>query len=486
MNIPELSPRYATPRNPSRATDGDNVARIAEKLGTPLMPWQKMVADVASEIDPETGTYYYNEVILSTPRQSGKTVLINCYGQRNCLWGKDRKIVYIAQTGKDAGDRFREFIKPYYPVAKTILAKLVNEPRLSNGSMRLPFKNGSILMPSAVTDSSGHGSQSDLVFVDEVFSMSAEKHKTLVDAFGPTMNTRLAVTGVRPQIWWVSTEGTADSEAFNAILDNARAGKLPERTCFFDFGIPFTDNPEDLATVWVHHPAAGILFDYSQLKDFRALFKDDAAGWARAYANIRDTGVQERIISAGVWEQTHAQPVTPDAATDIAFGIAVQLGGQTTSICACYTHPITGKPCVQLVDTLQGSTRTVERIKQLHERYNAPILLDYKGPSAPLADILRSTTNEDGTNSYNLLDVSMRDLTNVASIFVNALIEQDVRHATDPDLDTAAQLAAARQVGDSYVFERRTNGNIAPVEAAAFAYYAYKHRPEEFDKLQIF
>ena len=80
----------------------------------------------------------------------------------------------------------------------------------------------------------------------------------------------------------------------------------------------------------------------------------------------------------------------------------------------------------------------------------------------------------------------MRDLTNVASIFVNALIEQDVHHATDPDLDTAAELAAARQVGDSYVFERRTNGNIAPVEAAAFAYYAYKHRPEEFGKLQIF
>ena len=80
----------------------------------------------------------------------------------------------------------------------------------------------------------------------------------------------------------------------------------------------------------------------------------------------------------------------------------------------------------------------------------------------------------------------MRELSNIAPIFVNALAEHDVLHAADTDLDNAAELAAARTIGDSYVFQRRTNGNIAPVEAAAFAYYAYMHRPETYDKLQVF
>jgi hypothetical protein len=48
-------PLFATPRDPSRDTLGGAVATIAEQLGTPLMPWQRQVADVAMELDPATG-----------------------------------------------------------------------------------------------------------------------------------------------------------------------------------------------------------------------------------------------------------------------------------------------------------------------------------------------------------------------------------------------------------------------------------------------
>ena len=48
--------RGGTARNPERGTDGGKVGRFAAMLGTPLLPWQQYVADVAGEIDPETGT----------------------------------------------------------------------------------------------------------------------------------------------------------------------------------------------------------------------------------------------------------------------------------------------------------------------------------------------------------------------------------------------------------------------------------------------
>lgn len=38
------------------------------------------------------------------------------------------------------------------------------------------------------------------------------------DGFIPTTTTRLKLTGVRPQIWWTSTEGNASSEYFNDRL----------------------------------------------------------------------------------------------------------------------------------------------------------------------------------------------------------------------------------------------------------------------------
>ena len=63
------------------------------------------------EIDPATGTYYYDRVVLSTPRQCGKSTLIDTEDTRNALLGPDRKIYYLAQTGKDAEKHFKDFVQ---------------------------------------------------------------------------------------------------------------------------------------------------------------------------------------------------------------------------------------------------------------------------------------------------------------------------------------------------------------------------------------
>lgn len=69
-------PRWGTMRDFSRQTYGGKVAKIAKALGTPLMPWQRYVADTALEIDPETGLLANRGADTTVPRQSGKTSLI--------------------------------------------------------------------------------------------------------------------------------------------------------------------------------------------------------------------------------------------------------------------------------------------------------------------------------------------------------------------------------------------------------------------------
>ncbi|MFR1605435.1 MAG: hypothetical protein ACLSUZ_01980 [Bifidobacterium pseudocatenulatum] len=69
-------------------------------LGKPLLPWQRYVADVAGEIDPATGTYYYDRVVLSTPRQCGKSTPIDTEDTRNALLGPDRKTITSRRPAK--------------------------------------------------------------------------------------------------------------------------------------------------------------------------------------------------------------------------------------------------------------------------------------------------------------------------------------------------------------------------------------------------
>lgn len=190
--------RAGTRRDPSRRTDGNVVARTAELLGKPLLPWQRYVADVAGELDDATGTYRYDTIVLTTPRQCGKSTLIDTEDTRNAQLGRDRKIYYLAQTGKDAEQHFKEYVKQ---LRNSRLAPLALKPRLSNGGMEQRFANGSFIRPLAVTKVAGHGVQMDKFTLDEAFSLTEEAGYMILDGLGPTMNTRLRFTGVQPQMW---------------------------------------------------------------------------------------------------------------------------------------------------------------------------------------------------------------------------------------------------------------------------------------------
>src|ERR1019366_4234617 len=98
----ECEPRWATPRKPGRKTLGPVASRIAEALGMPLMAWQQNVLDVALEIDPSTDRLAYREIILTVPRQQGKSLLCLVLILTRALSEPRQNIRYTAQTGADA------------------------------------------------------------------------------------------------------------------------------------------------------------------------------------------------------------------------------------------------------------------------------------------------------------------------------------------------------------------------------------------------
>lgn len=53
---PAPAAAYATARDLSVKSYGARAAVVAQALGTPLMPWQRQVADVALEVDPDDPT----------------------------------------------------------------------------------------------------------------------------------------------------------------------------------------------------------------------------------------------------------------------------------------------------------------------------------------------------------------------------------------------------------------------------------------------
>ena len=139
-------PRWSTPRTADRVTYGGKAAIVAAKLGTPFMPWQQHVADVALEVDPATGRLAYRRIALVVPRQSGKTTLMLALTLTRALaWpGGRQRIAYTAQTGSDARDKWQDDWLPIIEASPYQRQLKGGKPRLTNGHEALIFLNGSM------------------------------------------------------------------------------------------------------------------------------------------------------------------------------------------------------------------------------------------------------------------------------------------------------------------------------------------------------
>jgi hypothetical protein len=232
-------PRFGTPRRLERPTRGSDLHKFARALGTSLMPWQQHVADVALEVDPKTGLLAYRRVILTVPRQSGKTTLmLALFLHRMLGMGSPQVAAYGAQNGLDARMRLqREWHgvgnNPSGILQRSEVLRKTYTPSWATGAEALLFHNGSRLQVVAGTEKSGHGQTLDLAMVDEAF---AQRDGRLEQALSPAM-----VTRPEPQLWFISTAGSPSDTWFRDKVERGResldgSGGL----AFFEWSAPRT------------------------------------------------------------------------------------------------------------------------------------------------------------------------------------------------------------------------------------------------------
>lgn len=294
-------PRFGTPRNPDRPSLGPAVGEVARLLGKPFMPWQQYVVDVELEIDPDTGLLWYAESRLTVPRRAGKTTKVLAKAVHRCsatnFFGPRQRLVYTAQTRKDARKRFKEDYEPDLLAARRLKVRPVWSP----GDEHIRFPNGSRFGIESTTEKAGHGDTLDEAYIDESFALVDSR---VEQSFGPPMLTRR-----NTQISVISTAGWVDASPY--LWEKVQHGRqlveegAPARICYFEWSAPADADPYDRAVWRSCMPALGFTISEDAIAAELERMSSSAEGlngFRRAYLNQWvPKGATSEVFGAGQW-----------------------------------------------------------------------------------------------------------------------------------------------------------------------------------------
>lgn len=459
-----VQPRHHTPRS-DRPTKGGQVAKIAQAKRRPLMPWQRDTVDVALEVDPATGLYYYDLVVVTVPRQAGKTTLESDVADHRCLTTPRARAWITMQSGKAVDEWMREehftslAAATIFGVPGSASCKYQLSKRAGSVGVKWPAR-GSTFTTFPPRRDALHGKQGDLIVVDEAWVHDTETGAELRQAIRPTMSTRKG-----SQLWIVSTEGDDSSTYLEDYLTKGRESLgRDNRVCFIDYGIPDDADPEDLDVIAAHHPAIGHTITRETLEAAHVDFEHDPAGWARAYGNRR-TRTRDSAFPAGLW----AEAGTPRVARPERAGIALDAtpAGDRFALGAQWTRP-DGDRLSEVIDAGDPARDTPAYIAQVVRTVGGGRLIVDRG-SVGAVELVDAVARHDPA-----VEIDYTTATQYAAAcgsFFRGIIDGTTHHFNDPGLDAAAEIAVKRDSGDGgFVWGRKhANGSVAELVAVTLA-----------------
>lgn len=453
-------PLYATPRTRDSYSEGPLVATVARALGTPLMPWQRQVADVAGELLPD-GSYRYPIVVVSVPRQSGKTTLVRARGVSRCVTRTRQEVFYTAQTGKDARERWRDLVKQ---INASPLASITTT-RQSAGGERLVFPNGSEFRVFAPVPTALHGYTPQEVTLDEAWAHDQLRGEELMGAIVPAQ-----ITVRDRQLWIVSTAGTADSAFLRQWWDAAIEGQ--PGVAGFIWAAPEGADPYDPATWRTFHPALGHTITERDLQ--AAADTHSRAEFERAYCN-RWTRTSDAIIPADRWAALGGPQERP-AGLPVLLGWDVAHDRTRATIVASWRDAL-GVTQVKVVRHDAGTDWVPDALHALADALHpAGIAAPGDGPARTIIDAMAGTNLADRTRVLTLAEYA-----NACGEFLADAERVALGHDGTAQLAQAVADAVTRPMGDLWGWSRRNSkGPIDALVAATVAAWLTRHQPDHY------
>ena len=254
-----LEPRLHTPwlKGESR---GHEIAELAERIGQPLLPWQRLLLDDMSTVD-ENGMFIKKSSLVLLARQSGKSHMMRmrmlaglfCFDEENILMMSSQRKMAIRSLEimvmiVERNDFLLKQVKG---------GKIDTAWRRTTGNEGLHLENGNRIEVIAANSDSARGLTADVLWIDEL----REVGEAAMDASKSTTLTR-----PNSQRFYTSNAGSAESEVLIHMRERSMM-KPPRSLGFYEYSAPENCDIWDRKAWAMANPSLGILISEEAVEE---------------------------------------------------------------------------------------------------------------------------------------------------------------------------------------------------------------------------
>lgn len=460
---------------------GQDAIDLAASAGLILDPWQEYVLE-HSLGERRDGHWSAYEVALNVPRQNGKGSVLEARELAGLALFGEKTLIHTAHEFKTAREhyiRMKALIKNSYLVEEVKGYRGDAEAQMGgmtqgNSSMAIEFKNGSRLLFLARSKGSGRGFSGDFLALDEAYALT----ENMMDAIAPAMSAR-----TNPQIWYTSSAGMPDSYVLEEIMQRGKRGDDPE-LAYFEYSVdPDNYDPESDEDAAMANPSAGYHKPWENIHRQRRQLTE--IGFAREHLGVWEKIGGDSYIKAADWAacrdddliaRLEADPDSYQTLTRVALAVDAPPGRSHASVCVAGARE-DGSLFVELLRRDEGMDWVAPYVRALLDESDekVPVWADGQGVIASLGVEFRQ-------HRVRLMHPPTDVYRKACGVFYDKVVQGEVRHKGDPDLDAAvAGAVPSSSTQKLWAWTSKTT-DVSPLVAATLAVYGSVKRPDGSNK----
>lgn len=437
------------------------VHRRSVEMGMPLDGWQQGVARLALA-KREGGLYAAGEggVVLSIPRQVGKTYLIAALVFALCTLFPNLTVIWTAHRTRTHNETFK---KMQSMSRRKKIAPYVANVRAANGEQEITFVNGSRILFGARESGFGRGfDEVDVLVLDEAQILSEDAMSDMVPATNAAPNGLVFLMGTPPR-------PKDPGDVFAGARKRALEGD--EDTVYVEFSADPDAKSDDRRQLAKANPSYPHRTSESAIRRMQKLLGSDESFRREGFGIWDEEKLDPKAIKVAAWDRLKA--ALPEESV-VSYGVKFTADGSGVALVAAHKPPL-GPVHIQPLKQAnlgEGIDWLVKELVALAPGA-AQIVIDGKAGVGALI----SELNDAGVrNKKQLLVPPLDQVLAAHTMFEQNIISGGLSHGGQKEFTAQVTAAKKRTIGKSggWGWDAPEGGTVVSLDAATLAFWAAK------------